>query len=263
MVAVRTKSSPSPVLTSDVPVTDEAATDTSSSGSPATATVKSRATTALVRPAPLVARTWKRCAPTGRSAKGWADEHATKAEASIEHSKVTGSSSAVNEKETSSVVTVPEGPAVMVTVGAVLSTAQVRVVDPVLPKRSVALTCRRCVPSARPVRLTGDVHGAKAPPSTLQVTVASASSTVKSRRAVRAVVTAAGPLVMTTTGGVASTKKARPSPPRLPAGSVARTEKECGPSSSPAMLRGLVHGSHVPPSSRHSTVAVGSSTVKV
>ncbi len=82
------------------------------------------------------------------------------------------------------------------------------------------------MPSASPVRVTGEVQVVQAPPSKRHSTTAPASSTVKVTVPVVSWVRAAGWPVIVTTGACASMLHVRlTSGPALPAASVARTRK--------------------------------------
>src|SRR5688500_13171009 len=110
---------------------------------------------------------------------------AANADPSSEHSKVEPASSAEKVNVALALLVVAAGPDTIVVSGAVVSAGASTVqlypagVASVLPAASVALTWKVWPPSARPVRLTGDVQAAKLAPSSLHSKVAPASSAVK------------------------------------------------------------------------------------
>lgn len=103
------------------------------------------------------------------------------------------------------VVTVPDGPAVMVVSGG-LTTVQLWLagVASTLPVVSVARTLKVCAPLARRVYVTGEVQLVKDPLSNLQAKVA-VSVAVKVKLAVDEATVPVGPEVIVVSGGVLST----------------------------------------------------------
>src|SRR5205823_5841536 len=100
----------------------------------------------------------------------------------------------------------------------------------VLPASSVAVTTKRCDPSARPSNDTPLTHDAAAPPSNRQLVAP--SDTEKPNTAEDAFECALGASVIATVGAVASTvheSEAGVGSDRPP-GSTARTASECAPS---------------------------------
>ena len=102
------------------------------------------------------------------------------------------------------------------------------------PAVVVARTENVWAPSARPVRLRGDVHAAQSAPSRRHSNVAAAVGELNAKEAVALLTVPLGPLSMLVSGGpsmvqlelagVAST---------LPAASRARTSKVCEPAARP------------------------------
>jgi hypothetical protein len=103
------------------------------------------------------------------------------------------------------VVTVPEGPAVMLVSGG-LTTVQLWLagVASTLPVASVARTWNVCEPSAKAVYVAGEVQFVNDPLSSLQANVA-ASVAVKLKLAVEEFTVPVGPDVIVVSGGVLST----------------------------------------------------------
>ena len=226
-------------------------------------TTQLRVAMSPVLPALSVARTRMSCGPWSRDVYDTGLAQLEKGARSRLHSVVTGDSSTVKVTVALVCATVPVGPPVIVTVGATVSTTSIRSARPVLPAASVARICRRRTPSVRPAKAWGDVHGANAPSSTRQA-VSAASLTVKPRVALVVVMEPTGPEVIVTTGATVSTRHcAEAGSDTLPTWSVALTSRTWVPSASPLRVVGDVHVDQGPPSSRHSTVASASSTVKL
>jgi hypothetical protein len=120
---------------------------------------------------------------------------------------------------------------------------------------SVARTWKVCDPSARAVYVFGVEQEVKAAASSLHWNVEPASVDEKSNVAPVAIVRAAGWLgPIDVSGGVASIVHAYESgdASTLPAGSIARTWKVCGPSAIPEYACGVVHDVKLAASSLHS-----------
>jgi hypothetical protein len=125
------------------------------------------------------------------------------------------------------------GASSIVTAGATVSIVQEKEpAPPRLPASSVARASKLCPPSARPLYSCGLVQTAHSPPSSLHSTSA-LSSTENAKRAAVLLLSADGPLAIVVVGATVSIVQAKPAgAPRLPASSVARTEKSCAPSAS-------------------------------
>ena len=78
--------------------------------------------------------------------------------------------------------------------------------------------------------------------------------TRRSNVGVASLVTPEGPLSIVVSGAAVSTVKLRDAGvgSTLPAGSVARTSNVCAPSANEAVVSGVEHEPHAPPSTRHS-----------
>ena len=124
-----------------------------------------------------------------------------------------------------------------------------------LPAASVARTRNRWSPSASPLTTRGDVHEAKAPPSSEHSNVEPASSDENVNVPPVAVVGLSGPLSIVVSGGVvSSTRQARSAGvgSALPAASTARTARVWSPSATSVSSYGVVQAANGPPSSEHS-----------
>jgi hypothetical protein len=108
------------------------------------------------------------------------------------------------------------------TTGAVASTVHDRLAEPTFPAASVAVTTSVCAPSASAEAWNGLAHETAAPESSLQVTDADESSTVKPTETERELDSAAT-ASSETTGAVPSTVQERVARATLPTASVART----------------------------------------
>ncbi len=160
------------------------------------------------------------------------------------------------------VVIVPLGPESITVSGAVVSIATVKVrvagVGSVLPFASVACTWKVWEPLVIPVSARGELHDWNVPPSNLHSNVEPDSFAEKPNE-VDAVVTvepSAGPELIVVSGGVwsvVSTVKVRVAGVAsvLPASSVDRTWKVCGPLERLVRVRGEEHDANSAPSSLH------------
>jgi hypothetical protein len=147
------------------------------------------------------------------------------------------------------------------TTGAVPSTVHDRLAEPTLPAASVAETTSVCEPSPSPDAWNGLEHKTAAAESSLHVTAAAGSSTVKAMDAERDLVSAVTDAIETT-GAVPSTVHDRLAEPTIPAASFAETTSVWAPSASPDARNGLEQGAAVPPSMAHVTEAGPPLTVK-
>ena len=117
----------------------------------------------------------------------------------------------MNDAEPDPIVAPSAGPPVIVVSGAVVSTVNVREAGEAstLPTASIARTENVCSPSLRPDSARGEPHTVNAPPSSLhsKESVSSTGSPTKVNAAdvVAIVEPAAGPPVITVSGGVVST----------------------------------------------------------
>ena len=125
-----------------------------------------------------------------------------------------------------------------------------------MPAASVAGASNVSGPSASVLYACGDVHAVNVPPSIRQANVEPASDEENVNEAVVLFTGVDGPPVIVVSGAVASTVHAREAAvwSTLPAASVARTSKVCGPSASALYACGDVHAVNVPPSMRHANV---------
>jgi hypothetical protein len=195
---------------------------------------------------------------------------AAKAAPSRAHWKLEPPSLEVKPKLALELVLKAGGPAVMVVFGGAVSAGDwiVQVwlagVGSVLPAGSVARTWKVWEPSARAVYSCGLAQGAKAASSRAHWKLEPASLEVKPKLALVLVVDVGGAAVMVVFGGVVSTVHVWLAAVAsvLPAGSVARTEKECDPSPRTAYSAGGVQGAKARPSRAHSKLEPSSLELK-
>ena len=215
-----------------------------------------------VLPAASPTRTSKLWAPSD-SAAGVCEVavvHGAKPAVSTRHSIVVGAP-AVVKVNVGVVSLLGEAGGAIATVGATVSTVQARSagVGSRLPEPSRTRTRKRWSPSARPVRLRGEVHAASAAASSAQSKVAPlpASGDEKSKRAVVADTAPVGPMSMRVSGVDESMVQAwlAGAASALPARSVARTARVWAPSSRLATSKGEAHGTAAAPSTAQVKVA--------
>src|SRR5215216_4159806 len=123
----------------------------------------------------------------------------------------------------------------------------------------MARTWKLCPPSESGGVVLGELQLANAAPSTLHWNVPG-SVDLKPNVGVLSVVAPLGPPVIVVFGGVASTANERLAAvaSAFPAGSIARTWNECGPSPSEAVVLGEEQFANAAPSTRHWNVDPGS-----
>ena len=157
----------------------------------------------------------------------------------------------------------PDGPLSIVVCGAAVSTVKPRDagVGSRFPAGSVARTSNVCAPSASDAVVSGVEHEPHAPASTRHSNVEPAWLDENANVGVASLVRPDGPPSIVVCGAAVSTVKMCDAGvgSTLPARSVARTSNVCAPSASDAMLSGVEHEAHAPPSTRHSNVEPASS----
>jgi hypothetical protein len=213
-----------------------------------------------VLPAASRARTWNSCEP-GETVYETGELQGEKPAWSSEHSKLEPLSVEVKVKLAPVLGVVAGGPEVIVVSGAVVSgacTVQVELagVESVFPAASLAWTWNWCWPAAT-VYEAGDVQGEKPARSSEHSKLEPVSLEVKVKVALVLVVVGGGPDAMVVCGAVVSTVKAWVAgvASTLPAASVARARRVCGPSARRAVVCGEVQRANVPASTAHSKVA--------
>ena len=173
---------------------------------------------------------------------------------------------------------VPVGPEEIVVSGAVVSgggavsTVNERVAGDasVLPATSVARTDTECAPSPSAAVVHGLVQSAHDPESTRHSKTELLSLDVNANVGVVSLVVPVGPEEIVVSGAVVSgggavstvNERVAGDASVLPATSVARTDTECAPSPSAAVVHGLVQSAHDPESTRHSKTELLSVDVK-
>ena len=229
---------------------------------------------ASVLPAASVARTSKVWGPSVSAAVVCGELQAVSAAESTRHSNV-----ALDSEENSNVgvesPVSPLAPVSMVVSGGVVSIVQVWLagVGSTLSAASMARTSNVCGPSTRSAKCLGASQGAKPPAASLsrrhsnRVCPAEVVSSLamKPKLAEELLLKAGGLIVSAVSGGVVSGSVVSSVKVRLagvasvlPAASVARTEKVCGPSVSVAVVCGELHAVKASLSTRHSKLAPGS-----
>jgi hypothetical protein len=218
-----------------------------SAGAPVSTVNERLAGDGSVLPATSVARTDTLCVPAASAAVVHGLVQSAHAPASARHSKTEFGSEAVNANVGVLSVVVRVGPRLIVVSGAVASaggvasTVKERVagVAPVLPAASVARTETLCDPSLSVGVVHGLVQSAHAPASTRHSKTAFDSEAVKANVGVLSPVEPVGPELIVVSGGVVSDAVVIVQvcvaglASALPAASLARTLKVCGPVLSP------------------------------
>ena len=152
----------------------------------------------------------------------------------------------------------PDGPESIVVLGGVLSTSKARWAGEasVFPAGSMARTWKVCGPSPSDAVVWAEVQETQASLSVRHSKVEPAWSDENVNVGVGSFVGPEGPLSIVVSGVAVSTVNARDAGvgSTFPAGSVARTSKVCAPSASDAVVTGVEHEPHTPPSTRHSKV---------
>src|SRR5665647_499330 len=165
-------------------------------------------------------KVWPPGARSGIAVNG--ETHAANGFASNRHSVSVGMPPLRNVNVGDGSLVGPDGPDRIVTVGAIVSTVNVRLSVAVLSARSRTRTVKVCMPCVRVDVLNGDVHGANEPPSIRQ-SIVFAPDVVNVNIGESLFVSPVGPPVIVTLGPTVSTLKFRMSRFELPAASVART----------------------------------------
>ena len=149
--------------------------------------------------------------------------------------------------------------------GAVSMVHSWRATGPALPAASRRRASSTCVPSARPLRVTGLVQVLQPPPSTRHWNVVSGSPVSVAEIPVFAVMVVGRPAIPGADAGatVSTVQVMLTGVLALPAASSARTFTTCDPLASPESASGLVQGAQLLPSIWHSNVLPDSAGVSV
>src|SRR5215210_4134395 len=125
-----------------------------------------------------------------------------------------------------------------------------------LPAGSIVRTSKVCGPSPSVAVVWPELQEPQAPPSMRHSKLEPAWLDEKVNVGVGSFVGPDGPLSMAVSGAAVSTMKLRDAgvASTFPAGSVARASKLWAPSASDAVVTGVEHEPHAPPSTRHSNV---------
>jgi hypothetical protein len=143
---------------------------------------------------------------------------------------------------------------VIVTVGAIVSTENVRDAVDELPAASLTRTSNWWLPFASVTDVNGDVHAANAAASIRHCVEVGDPAVVNVNRGAGSFVGPVGPPVIVTVGACVSTTQVAVALPTLPAVSVAWTVNVWLPSAIPVSASGEVHAANAPPSSLHWSV---------
>ena len=207
-------------------------------------------------PTRSVARTSKVWAPSASDEVVSGVEHEPHAPPSTRHSNVEPTWSAENSNVGVTSLVGPEGPLSIVVCGAAVSTVNAHDagVESTFPAGSVARTSKVWGPSPSAAVVWTGLQEAHAPPSTRHSKVEPTWSEESVNAGVVSLVDPNGPLSIAVCGAAVSTVKLRDAGvgSTLPAGSVARTSKVWEPSARDAVVSGVEHEPHAPPSTRHS-----------